>query len=114
MFSCPDPKSILLSIDAYMCGLGVILCVCKDGVDLPVSYNRLLTDRKKHYSASKLECLVDYETVRHFELYLHERELTCWTDHKALTSFIVYTSQLSLVAMGIVIAGFLYILCIQT
>ena len=75
-----------LVTDASSLGIGSVLCITRDSVELPVAFHsRQLRARERTYSASELEGLAVVEAIRHFEVYLFGASFTVVTDHKALT-----------------------------
>ena len=75
----------LLQTDASGVGLGAVLSVVREGVELPVAYfSRKLLPRERNYSASELEGLAVVAAVRHFDAYLLPHPFTLVTDHRAL------------------------------
>ena len=83
--SCTDVFTLVT--DASSRGIGSVLCVSRDCVDMPVAFHsRQLRVRESHYSASELEGLAVIEAIRHFEIYLFGTHFTVVTDHKALTN----------------------------
>ena len=75
---CPD--TFVLVMDACLSDIAGVLCVCRNGEELPVSfYSRQLQDRETRYSATKLECLAVVDSVKQFEVYLHGRSFTVHT-----------------------------------
>ena len=74
-----------LTTDASFAGIGAVLSVTQEGVDLPVVfYSRQLRDRETRYTATELECLGVVEAIRLFEVYLVGSQFTLVTDHQAL------------------------------
>ena len=77
--------SFVLTCDASYSGVGAVLCVCRDGVKLPVGFfSRQLRGAEKRYPATELECLGILEAVVHFEVYLQGAEFKIVTNHRAL------------------------------
>ena len=75
----------MLTTDASFAGIGAVLSVTREGVDLPVAfYSRQLRDRETCYTATELECLGVVEAIRHFEVYLVGSHFTLVMDHHAL------------------------------
>ena len=75
--------------DASLCGVGGVLCVCRNNVWTPCSFfSRQLIPREQKFSATELEALALLETIEHFKFYLSGRSFTAYTDHQALTSII--------------------------
>ena len=75
----------VLQTDASGVGLGAVLSVTRDGMELPVAfYSRKLQPRERKYSATELEGLAVIAAVGHFDAYLVTHPFTIETDHKAL------------------------------
>ena len=75
----------LLQTDASGVGLGAVLSVVRDGVELPVAfYSKKLQPRERRYSASELQGLAVVAAVQHFQPYLITHPFVVETDHKAL------------------------------
>ena len=59
-----------------------MLCVKRQSLELPIAFfSRQLRDRE---TATELECLAVLESVKHFEVYLHDQHFRVETDHRAL------------------------------
>ena len=85
----------VVQTDASGRGIGGVLSVRRDGVELPVAFfSRQLTKAEKNYSATDLEGLAVVSTVQHFEVYLTGTKFTIETDHQAL-SFLQSAKQLT-------------------
>ena len=84
--SIPTSCDVLtLVTDASSLGIGSVLCITRDSVELPVAcHSRQLRARERTYSASELEGLAVVEAIHHFEVYLFGASFTVVTDHKAL------------------------------
>ena len=79
---CTD--TFVLVTDACLSGIAGVLCGCRNGEELTVSfYSRQLQDRETRYFATELECLAVVDSVKHFEVYLHGRSFMVHTDHRA-------------------------------
>ena len=75
----------LLQTDASGVGIGAVLSVVRDQLELPVAfYSRKLQPRERKYSASELEGLAVVAAVTHFDSYLISHPFVVETDHKAL------------------------------
>ena len=75
----------VLQTDASGKGVAGVLCVLRQGLELPVAFfSRQLRQREQHYAVTELECLAALESVRHFEVLLHDREFTLQMDLRAL------------------------------
>ena len=75
----------LLQTDASGVGLGAVLSVVRNEVELPVAFfSKKLLPRERRYSASELEGLAVVVAVQHFQPYLITHPFTVETDHKAL------------------------------
>ena len=75
----------LLQTDASGVGLGAVLSVVRNEVELPVAFfSKKLLPRERRYSASELEGLAVVVAVQHFQPYLITHPFTMETDHKAL------------------------------
>ncbi len=85
----PSPSNVYcVACDASSQGVGEALLVCRDDEQLPVCfYSRKLSSAEQKYSATELEALAVFETVRHFRFYLLGRTFTLYSDHKALVHF---------------------------
>ena len=76
----------LLQTDASGVGLGAVLSVIRDAVELPVAFfSKKLLPRERAYSASELEGLAVVTAVGHFQPYLITHPFVVETDHHALT-----------------------------
>ena len=76
----------LLQTDASGVGLGAVLSVVRDEVELPVAFfSKKLLPRERAYSASELEGLAVVTAVGHFQPYLITHPFVVETDHHALT-----------------------------
>ena len=74
-----------LQTDASVKGVSGVLCVKRQSLELPIAFfSRQLRDRERKYAATELECLAVLESVKHFEVYLHDQHLRVETDHRAL------------------------------
>ena len=82
----PVPSdSFLLQTDASAVGLGAVLSVIREEVELPVAFfSRKLQPRERRYGATELEGLAVIAAVSHFEAYLLPHPFQIETDHKAL------------------------------
>ena len=77
--------SFILQTDASGVGLGAVLSVVREDVELPVAYfSKKLLPRERRYSASELEGLAVVVAVQHFQPYLITHPFVIETDHKAL------------------------------
>ena len=77
--------SFILQTDASGVGLGAVLSVVRQDVELPVAFfSKKLLPRERRYSASKLEGLAVVVAVQHFQPYLITHPFVVETDHKAL------------------------------
>ena len=77
--------SFLLQTDASGLGIGAVLSVVRQDVELPVAYySRKLKDREQRYSATELEGLAVVAAVQHFDVYVVARPFVIETDHRAL------------------------------
>ena len=80
--------NFLLQTDASGLGIGAVLSVVRQDVELPVAYySRKLKDREQRYSATELEGLAVVAAVQHFDVYLVARPFVIETDHRALVFF---------------------------
>ena len=80
----PDDQ-FLLQTDASGVGIGAVLSVVRDGVELPVAFfSRKLQPRERRYGATELEGLAVVASVTHFDAYLVTHPFTIETDHRAL------------------------------
>ena len=80
---CHD--QFIVQTDASGKGISGILSVCRNGTELPVAFfSRQLRGAERNYAASELECLAVVEAVQHYQVYLHGRDFTVQTDHRAL------------------------------
>ena len=78
--------SFLLQTDASGRGISGILCVQREGLEVPVGfYSRKLSPAETNYAATQLEGLAVVAAITHFEIYLTGRSFVVETDHKALT-----------------------------
>ena len=82
----PSPEdSFTLSTDASGVGIGAVLSITRDGMDLPVAYfSRKLTKHEFNYAITELECLALIKATEHFEHYLVGKHFVVKTDHKPL------------------------------
>jgi hypothetical protein len=87
-----------------------VLSVCRNGAELPVAFfSRQLKDRERNYCATELECLAVKVSFQHFEIYLHGKEFTVQTDHRALESLLtVSRAQCKVHQMGLVSTAVFY------
>ena len=77
--------TFLLQTDASGLGIGAVLSVVRQDVELPVAYySRKLKDREQRYSATELEGLAVVAAVQHFDVYLITHPFVVETDHRAL------------------------------
>ena len=71
--------------DASSCGVGGVLCVCRDDVWVPCAYySRQLLPREQRYAATELEALAMLTAIEHFSYYLLCTDFVVYSDHKAL------------------------------
>ena len=81
-----------LHTDASAMGIGATLNVIRMGKELTVSFfSRQLQGAQTRYSATELEALAIIRSIFFYAHYLHGREFTVITDHKALTSWMSST-----------------------
>ena len=81
----PDDH-FLLQTDASGVGIGAVLSVVREGVELPVAFfSRKLQLRERKYGATELEGLAVVAAVSHFDAYLVTHPFVVETDHRALT-----------------------------
>ena len=77
--------NFLLQTDASGLGIGAVLSVVRQDVELPVAYySRKLKEREQRYSATELEGLAVVAAVQHFDVYLVTHPFVVETDHRAL------------------------------
>ena len=77
--------SFVLQTDASQVGLGAVLSVMRDGVQLPVAfYSKKLLPQERRYSATELEGLAVVASITHFSPYLITHPFVVETDHRAL------------------------------
>ena len=75
----------LLQTDASGVGVGAVLSVIREQLELPVAFfSRKLQHRERKYSASELEGLAVVASVTHFDSYLISHPFVVETDHRAL------------------------------
>ena len=75
----------IVQTDASGVGIGAVLSVSREGVELPVAFfSRKLQPRERRYSATELEGLAVVAAVSHFDAYLVTHPFTVETDHRAL------------------------------
>ena len=75
----------IVQTDASGVGIGAVLSVSREGVELPVAFfSRKLQPRERRYSATELEGLAVVAAVSHFDTYLVTHPFTVETDHRAL------------------------------
>ena len=75
----------LLQTDASGVGVGAVLSVIREQLELPVAFfSRKLQPRERKYSASELEGLAVVASVTHFDSYLISHPFVVETDHRAL------------------------------
>ena len=78
--------NFLLQTDASGVGLGAVLSVIRDDVELPVAFfSKKLLPRERAYSAPELEGLAVVAAVGHFQPYLITHPFVVETDHHAHT-----------------------------
>ena len=64
----------VLQTNVFTKGASGVLCVCRDGAELPVAfYSRQLKERESNYAATELEYLAVKDSVCHFEVFLHDK-----------------------------------------
>ena len=82
----PSPEdSFTLSTDASGVGIGAVLSITRNGMDLPVAYfSRKLSKHKENYAITELECLALVKATEHFGHYLVGKHFIVKTDHKPL------------------------------
>ena len=93
VLTIPSSEDVFcLHTDASASGIGATLNVIRHGKELTVSFfSRQLQGAQVRYSATELEALAIIRSIFFYAHYLHGRQFTIITDHKALTSWMSST-----------------------